>query len=467
MNDECVSAVRFTRWMGIPIAIIFFFSPMTALHAATLVIQGGSVFDSIGGVMVPNQTVAMDGQNIIYKGAPGGYNIPTGATVINASGKYIIPGLIDGHMHSHFLSIACGVSDTDLLPLYLAAGVTTLRSAGDHIDAQVTDAQYCAAHPTTCPRLILCSDLLDMNPPIHCNEIGIGISSPSEVPAIIADQVSYGTKTVKIYAGTNRAVGSTIISEAHKYGQFVTGHLAYYSAQDAVADGIDGLEHITSVFDFSLNGQGRDTVNLNNSQAVALINQIVSHHVMVAPTLTVEKNYLVLADQYANTADNATVPQAMRDYWDGLIASNGNQGGDLAYRLAEYEKYKELTLKLYQAGVKILAGTDAPEPNCPPGLSLLQELNLLVEAGLPPSAALQAATINNAQALKMTSYLGSIDVGKLGDMVILNADPTVNIDSTRQIACVIKDGQVVPEPSVIFLMIVGLLAMSAYAWNRK
>jgi imidazolonepropionase-like amidohydrolase len=97
---------------------------------------------------------------------------------------------------------------------------------------------------------------------------------------------------------------------------------------------------------------------------------------------------------------------------------------------------------LFGAGVPLLAGTDAPEPYCPPGFALHQELELLVEAGLTPIAALQAATINNARALKQGSQLGSVESGKLADLVILDADPTADIRNTRKIAHVVRGGVV-------------------------
>ena len=101
---------------------------------------------------------------------------------------------------------------------------------------------------------------------------------------------------------------------------------------------------------------------------------------------------------------------------------------------------------LFRAVVRILAGTDTPEPYVPPGFSLLQELEMLVEAGLPAGAALQAATINNAAALKQSSQLGSIEPGKLADLVVLSADPTADIRNARRIEKVIRGGNIC-EPS--------------------
>ena len=100
-------------------------------------------------------------------------------------------------------------------------------------------------------------------------------------------------------------------------------------------------------------------------------------------------------------------------------------------RRNEFQKYQELTGVLFRAGVPLLAGTDAPEPYCPPGFALHQELELLVEAGLTPVAALQAATINNARALKQGHRLGSVEAGKLADLIILDADPAADIRNTR------------------------------------
>ena len=95
---------------------------------------------------------------------------------------------------------------------------------------------------------------------------------------------------------------------------------------------------------------------------------------------------------------------------------------------------------LHKAGVPLLVGTDAPEPYCPPGYALHQEMELLVASGLTPAAVLQAATMNNARALKQQDRLGSVAAGKLADMVILDADPTADIRNTRKIARVIHGG---------------------------
>jgi hypothetical protein len=465
------SAFRMTPRISSCLTIVVFFSSLAALQAGPLVIQGGSVFDSITGAMEANQTVVVEGNRIAYVGATGNYTVPQDAQVIDAQGKYIIPGLIEGHIHSHFLTTAAGVQDTDLLPLYLNAGVTTLRSGGDHIENQVANAQYCDSHPTTCPRMFLSSDLIDMDPPIHGSELGIGVSSPAQVPAIVQNMADHGATTMKIYAGTQQPVGKAVIAEGHKHGMFVTGHLAYYSAQDAVADGIDGLEHIESVFEFILNGASRDTVDLHNPVATALVNDLVEHQVMVAPTLTVFKNFLYEGDQpeIINNPDNAIVPQAMRDYWTQQVEDQGYNlsRGPIDFRRRVIEKYKELTGILYDAGVTILAGTDAPEAYCPPGLALHQELELLVESGLSEEAALQAATYNNALALMQQDNLGSIDAGKIADMVILNADPTLDIRNTRRIDFIIKDGQVVPEPDMIVLLFTGLFGLLACAWRCR
>ncbi len=131
--------------------------------------------------------------------------------------------------------------------------------------------------------------------------------------------------------------------------------------------------------------------------------------------------------------------------WDGYRRGSNLQPATRESRRKEVKKYQELTGILHRAGVAILAGTDAPEPYVPPGFSLHQELELLVESGLSPAAGLAAATINNARALGQEQQLGTIEPGKLADLVVLEADPTLDIRHSRRIRHVVRGG-LVREP---------------------
>src|SRR4029077_14094542 len=145
--------------------------------------------------------------------------------------------------------------------------------------------------------------------------------------------------------------------------------------------------------------------------------------------------------------DNALMPARLLRFWKEDAARIDLRPETLAARRGEFAKYQELTGILYRAGVPLLAGTDTAEPYCPPGSSLHQELEMLVESGLTPAGALTAATAHNAHALKMEGTLGSIQPGKIADMVLLNADPLVDIRNTRKIAVVIKGGRAIRTAS--------------------
>jgi imidazolonepropionase-like amidohydrolase len=138
----------------------------------------------------------------------------------------------------------------------------------------------------------------------------------------------------------------------------------------------------------------------------------------------------------------------MLDYWHSYRRSSNLPLVTRETRWKEIRKYQELTGLLHRAGVPLLAGTDTPEPFVPPGYSLHQELQMLVESGLSPAAALAAATINNAKALNQQDRLGTISPGKLADFVILDADPTINILHTRRIHAVVRSG-LVCDPATI------------------
>ena len=420
-----------------------------------VVIRGCALFDPDRGEMLPDRTIVIRGESIAaVLAASEAADVPSGAIEIDGRGKYALPGLIDAHVHLvHVLDYA-QVTGDEVLPLYLAAGVTSVRSTGDEIVAASLVARWGAAHPESSPRIFTCSPLLDGDPPIH-RGAGRAVTDPQAVPALLDEVQRWNVTTLKIYAGTRREVGRAIINEAHRRGLTVTGHLGNYSAQDAVADGIDCLEHISSVFDFvipaDVSGKPghRGTLDLENDRCRELIAVLARRKTYVDPTLTVFRNMLLLPDvpEVSGHSDNALAPQRLREFWPVYLARNGcPQGGSLEDRRRVFAKYLELTGKLYRAGVPLLVGTDAPEPQVTPGFALHQELELLVEAGLPPAAALRAATVNNAAALGQEQRLGSIAPGKLADLLLLTANPLEDIRHTRRIEKVIRGGKVLsPE----------------------
>ena len=200
--------------------------------AKALVLRGGTIFDSRRAIMLSNQTIVIRGDRIESVGpsstAP---KIPRDARVLDLRGKFIIPGLIDAHVHLvHQLDDAHLTGD-EVLPMFLAAGVTTIRDTGDTVVPQKMIARFAEAHSESCPRVFLCSPLIDGAPPIH-RDIGWSLTDPDAVPAFVEDMANWGVTTLKIYAGTDRKVGRRVIEEGHQRGLVVTAHLGRYSAQD-------------------------------------------------------------------------------------------------------------------------------------------------------------------------------------------------------------------------------------------
>ena len=415
----------------------------------TVVIECCNLFDSASGTMQPEQTIVICGSQIIHVGGINDVpDIPPDATRIDGRGKFALPGLIDAHVHVvHVLDFA-HVTGDEVLPLYLAAGVTSIRSTGDEVVAATLVARFAAAHPEFCPRVFTCSPLLDADPPIH-RDVGRAVTDPTGVPALFDDLAQWDIATVKIYAGTSRPVGRAIIEESHRRGLFVTAHLGNYSAQDAVSDGVDGLEHIWSVFNYVIPPEvasqpgHRGQLDFNNPLCESLVAELAKRRVFVDPTLAVFRNMILLPDvpEVHEHPDNAVVPRRLREFWPVYLQRTGcPQGGSLEDRRREFAKFQELTGKLYRAGVPILVGTDSPEPQVTPGFAMHQELEMLVESGLPPAAALTAATLTNATVLREQDHLGSISVGKTADILLLTENPLNDIRLTREIELVIHHG---------------------------
>ena len=178
----------------------------------------------------------------------------------------------------------------------------------------------------------------------------------------------------------------------------------------------------------------------------------MKHKVMVDPTLVVFRNMLLLPDLpgVAENPENSYVPANLRKFWPKYATSFKPE--TLEQRKKEFRSYQDLTGLLFRSGVQLLAGTDEPEPSVAPGFSLHEELELLVESGLTPAAALQTATINPARILKQEKEMGSIEQGKRADLVILNANPLADIKNARRIYRTIRAGTI-SDPDVLLRMV--------------
>jgi hypothetical protein len=420
-------------------------TPTTTSVAITNV----SVFDSVNEQMLPPQSVVIQGDRI--QGVGSSLPIPQDALVIDGQGQFLIPGLIDAHVHIVHLTDRTHVAGEEFLPMFLGAGVTSVRSTGDAVEAEKRISRHADQHPEICPRVFMASPLIDGDPPVH-KDVGLAITKADQVPKLVEEMQQAGVTTLKMYVGTSREIGRLVITEGHRRGLVVTGHLGRYAAQDAVADGIDCLEHIWGIIDFIVpRGQTRANVDLNNPQARQLIAAVKEHNVAVDPTLVVYRDMVILGDQreYVGHPDNAKPPGRMREGWQHLLKERQFIPESVELRREEFRKYQELTGVLYRAGIMLLAGTDAPEPFVCPGFSLHQELELLVESGLPPGAALNCATINNARILKQDKILGSIEAGKLADLVLLRLNPLKDIHNSRSISKVIHAGRVLDPDEIL------------------
>ncbi|MGH7221486.1 MAG: amidohydrolase family protein, partial [Nitrospiraceae bacterium] len=347
---------------------------------------------------------------------------------------------------------------------------TALRDVGDEIVAESLVAKHSRNLPDTSPRVFLGSPLMDADPPYH-RLIGRAVREPDEVPAFVDDMLKWGVHTFKIYVGIQRPVGKRIIEEAHRHGKSVTGHLGKYRAQDAVEDGIDSLEHISSVFDFVLpedrpvlpplqersRYSPKELADLRYQVQVAeanadmahprvqkLIERLVQRKVAVDPTLVVFRNWMLLRDlpEVYKHPDVVAMPKRLQQTWYDSSRTGAPTPESLPLRQKIFRKQQELTGRLFRSGVSLLVGTDAPVAFCPPGFAVHQELALLVESGVTPAAALQMATLNNARTLRQDQSLGSIEAGKLADLVILDANPLAEITNSRKIQCVFRGGKV-------------------------
>ena len=360
-----------------------------------------------------DQTVVVTDGRISSVGPSRRVAIPAGATIVNAAGKTIIPGLWD--MHAHFEQVEWG-------PIYLASGVTTVRDVGNELEFITSVRDAVASGKGIGPRMLLAGIVDGAGP----NSMGaIHAATPDEGRQVVRRYHDAGFQQIKIYSSITLPVLRAITAEAHRLGMTVTGHVPEgINAFEAIDAGMDQINHAEYVSAVSF----PDTAKI--------VAAMRSHRTVLDPTLAL---YELLSRPFTQpiVAFEPGINHVALELATPL-SGFGSPSEAAPRRRRRFDDYVEIVGTLHKAGVPIVAGTDQSVP----GFSLHREIELYVKAGFKPLEALQAATIVPARVMGKESDSGTIEVGKRGDIVILDANPLENIANTRKIYRVITNGRV-------------------------
>ena len=464
----------------------------------SLVIKNVTVIDATGQAAQPDRTVIVDGYRIVAVVPSKKAHIPNNAQVVDGIGKFLIPGLWDMHVH--------GASDARAHwghLLFLANGVVGVREMAGPPDASAWRAGQ-ASSPDPSPTIYLGSPIVDGPNPVWPDSIVA--RDEAQGRQVVDQQQLHGADFIKVYSRLSRKVYFAIAEEANKRGIPFEGHVPeLVTAAEASNAGQRSIEHLTRVIDASSKEESaidpelqRFTTLFRNPDAtmaqkidagrnIILLNMrtVASFDAATAKSLfalfvkngTWQCPTLVLLRAQIDDPLPADDPRLkylskdMRAKWDaGYYRRFPPEPRAAMAKLTklEFDESMRIVGEMYRAGVPILAGTDAMNPECFTGFSIHDELALLVDAGLTPQAALQAATRNAARFMGQLDRRGTIEVGKIADMVLLDADPLADIHNSRSIRAVVLNGKLYPREKLdAMLFNAHALASRNDGWSDK
>jgi imidazolonepropionase-like amidohydrolase len=403
-------------------------------HEKTLAIVGATLIDGTGTAPVPDSAVVMHEGRIVVAGPRTKVKVPKHAKVIDAQGKFILPGLWD--MHAHFEQVEWG-------PIYLAAGVTTVRDCGNEFEFITAVRDAIAQGHGLGPRLLL-AGIVDGTGPMA---LGVArVDTPEQAKLWTDKYHAAGFQQMKIYSSVKLDNLRVVANEAHRVGMTVTGHvpngLNAFQAIDAGQDQINHISYISDIMraplpDNATRAERRNAaanLDVNSPEAQKALTFLKDHHTVVDPTMTLFELF---------TATTAKPPASFEPGVNKIPSELAQQITDVeppsensAIGEKIFEKNLAIVGALHHAGIPVVAGTDQAIP----GHSLHREIELYVQAGFTPMEAIQAATIVPARVMGLDKELGTVEKGKRGDLILINGDPLQDIHNTRNVEYVITGG---------------------------
>ena len=425
---------------------------------APLVIAHATVINPATSSVQSDTTVVVQGNRIISVSRPNGLHIPNGARVMDGTGKFLIPGLWDMHVHTAFGNWFPGGRDI-ILPLFIANGVTGVRDMGGDVAVLETWRNQIEAGQLTGPHLVFSGPMLDGYLPDGKNlrfPSSVPVTSPAEARAAVDSLVAQRVDFIKVQSLLSLESYLAAADEAHKRGLPIVGHVPdKVRITQVVAAGQKSIEHLMGSFegcssqeDKFIQGQGSLQLLLTTNDPKKcddLIKLLARTQTWQVPTLAWQRGGTFL-DQL--DWQHQPLDRYVPAYWRDVTWKRFKEEmmpdllhDPISLRTEYFARNLQMVGTMHRAGVPFMAGTDtAAGIYVMPGFSLHDELANFVEAGFTPMEALQTATSNPA------AFLGRNDAGKIeadcvADMVLLDADPLQNIRNTGKIAAVIANGK--------------------------
>jgi hypothetical protein len=452
-----------------------------AVSGRGIVFTNATVIDVKGGQSTPDMTVLVSGNRIAALGKTGEVRPPTDAQAIDASGKYLIPGLWDMHAH-----LGAGGAPIEIdMPLLVANGVTGMREMW--ADCHTVSPLDCLGQRRSWQKQIEAGDLVGprllalASWPVN-GPRGLPNGVPAFFGAANAEQgrllaryfAERKVDFIKIYPNIPREGFLALAAEARRLGLSVAGHepLAL-SAIEASEAGLQSFEHarvfLLNCFrgaaelrrlDASATASTKwrrsmvDEFDLKACQPV--FSAFVKNRTRYVPT-HLTRRMEAFADDPAFRQDPRSkyIPKAQWTAWnrdaDGVVARDSSPQGRKVM-MDFYTKGLEITGAAHRAGVQVMLGTDSGDSYVFAGFAVHEELEELVKAGLTPAEALRTATWNGAEFLGRTSDSGSLEQGKRADLILLDANPLSDIRNTRKIAAVVLNGRYLDRSALDLLL---------------
>lgn len=437
-------------------------------------IQNVTTIDAVNGLK-KDQTVIIKKDRIVKVVASEDLILSPGNEIIDGTGKYLIPGLWDAHVHFAFKEeLAPAMFD-----LFLAYGITSVRDTGGKIDFVKRWKDQANANPTDAPRVMIAGPLLDGMPNVYNGSspswplLSTGLATVKDALQYVDYLDSIGVDLLKAYEMLSPEQFVAIAQHAKAKGLKVTGHVPLsmdvISASNAglysmehlrnlemstasnAADLLEqrrqllaaGQDEIGGVLRSNIhNAQRREAIqNADELQTDSVLSVLAKNKTWQIPTLSIMTN--IVERPFASDEWQASfnyLPEELEKKWrDDVINVLAVPPTD--DKILYVNWIFEMTKKVHEAEIGILAGTDCPIFLLTPGLSLHGELELLVKAGLSPMDAIEAATLNPARYFEMQDSLGLIAEQMLADLVLLDANPLENISNTKKINAIVRNGK--------------------------